>query len=142
MGGHTISAGLTWKRDASALDLHRTAELQHQMGEERYLASKQELCELRKRTLEELAAVATREEPLSRSDAVKVRRLVAVPLLCDDFQRSGAISNATLTGYRAMKGNIIRVAEHKSRASYGSLNLVVLDQGSIFDCMWTNSVLC
>ena len=113
----------TWKRDASALDLHRTAELQHRMGEGGYLASKQELCELRKRTLEELAAVATREEPASRSDAVKVRRLVAVSLLCDNFQRSGAISNATLTGYRihAMKGNIIRVAQHKSRASYGSL---------------------
>ena len=97
------------------------------MEEDGYLPSKEDLNELRERTLKELATT-TIEPPKSRGDAVKVRRLLAVSLLCDNFQRSGAISNATLGEYRAMDSNIIRVSEHKSKASYGSLNLVVLDQ--------------
>ena len=116
-----------WKRDASSLDLHRAADVQDKMGEDGYLPSKEELGELRRRTLEELAK-ATEEIPKNSSDAVKVRRLLAVSLLCDNFQRSGAISNATLREYKNMTGNILRVSEHKSKASYGSLNLVVVEQ--------------
>ena len=117
----------TWKRDASALDLHRVADLQDKMGEEGYLPSKDELKELRRRTLEELA-VATKVNPKQRNEAVKVRRLVSVSRLCDNFQRSGAISNVMLREYQNMTGNVLRVAEHKSKASYGSVNLVVGDQ--------------
>lgn len=116
-----------WKRDASALDLHRAANVQDKMGEDGYLPSKEDLGELRRRTLEELAK-ATKEPPKNRSDAVKVRRLLTVSLLCDNFQRSGAVSNATIQEYEKMTDNILRVSEHKSKASYGSLNLVVLDQ--------------
>ena len=116
----------SWKKDATALDLHRAADVQDRMGEEGYLPSKEELKLLRGRTLDELgtATGSTVSEP-TRTDAVRVRRLMSVALLCDNFQRSGAVSNATLDEYRQMRGGILRVHEHKSRASYGSINLVV-----------------
>ena len=45
----------------------------------------------------------------------------------DNFQRSGAIENATINEYEQRKHGIIRVKEHKSRASYGSANLVITE---------------
>ena len=97
------------------------------MGEDGYLPTREELSELRKKTLTELAE-ATKCVPKHRGEAVKVRRLLAVSLLCDNFQRSGAISNATVIEYEKMNDGILRVTEHKSKASYGSLNLVIGDQ--------------
>ena len=97
------------------------------MGEEGYLPTKEELSTLRAKTLTELAEVV-QSTPKRRSDSVKVRRLLSVSILCDSFQRSGAISNATLAEYEAMTDGILRVNEHKSKAASGSLNLVVNDQ--------------
>ena len=70
----------TWKQDASALDLHRCAEIQDRMGDEGYLPSKEELRKLRLRTFDELVKT-TSNYPKNRGDAVKVRRLLEVALL-------------------------------------------------------------
>ena len=59
-----------WKRDASALYLHRAAELQDRMGEEGYLPSRDEPRELRERTLAELERL-TQTDPQNRNEAVK-----------------------------------------------------------------------
>ena len=109
------------------MDLHRASEVQDKMGEEGYLPSREELRELRSRTLQELAE-AIKGVPKNRGDAVRLRRLLTVSILCDNFQRSGAITNATVGEFNGMTDGVIRVSEHKSRASYGSLNLVVKEQ--------------
>ena len=122
-----ISSLEIWKRDSPAMDLNCAAEVQDRMGEAGYLPSREELRELRRATLQELAKVSETVTK-NRGSAVKMRRLLTVSILCDNFQRSGAISNATMSEYDAMSDGVIRVSEHKSRASYGSLNLVVKEQ--------------
>ena len=106
------------------MDLHRASEVQDRMGEEGYLPSKEELRDLRNLTIDKLTE-AGKASPKNRGDAVRLRRLLTVSILCDNFQRSGAISNATISEYEAMTDGVIRVSEHKSRSSYGSLDLVV-----------------
>ena len=108
------------------MDGHRQADLQDLMGEDEYLPSKEELGLLRSEIQKELSHM-TKKKVTSRPEAVKARRLVTAAILLDNFQRSGAIENATINEYEQRKHGIIRVKEHKSRASYGSANLVITE---------------
>ena len=121
-----------WKRDATLRDHHRQADLQDRMGDEEYLPSKEELTLLRVKTLEVLENMQ-KTVISKRGDAVKLRRLLTTAILLDNFQRSGTITNATLAQYHDCQEGIIRVKEHKSRASYGSANLVITDVASYLD---------
>ena len=52
---------------------------------------------------------------------------MAKAILVDQFQRSGTLTNAALQQYQEQQDGISRVKDHKSRSSYGSANLVILD---------------
>ena len=122
----------TWKRDASAMDQYREADLQDLMGGEDYLPSKAELASLRQQVHEELSKISKGEVTKYR-EAVKMRRLLTAAILLDNFQRSGAITNVTVPEYRKMAGGVFQVSDHKSRRSYGSANLVVTDLVTYID---------
>ena len=80
------------------MDRHREADLRDRMGDSSYLPSKEELSRLRSSIHAKLKDLSTKDL-VKRTDAVKVRRLVATAILLDNFQRPGTIKNITMTQY-------------------------------------------
>ena len=127
-----------WKRDATLMDGHRQADLQDLMGDDNYLPTPEELSVLRAKVHQKLQELI-KEKISKRSEAVKARRLVTAAILLDNFQRSGTLTNATLQQYQERRDGIIRVKDHKSRTSYGSANLVILDTVDFVDFYVSNA---